>query len=144
MLIKKMNYKDFDGNDVTDEFLFNLTEAEVSEWLLTNEGYTIDKVLNSMAKKRNARDIILAVKDLILRSYGEKSLDGRRFIKKDPIDGHNLSDDFAATNAFSDLLLSLVTDAEAASTFMKAILPEDLAKNVDNISKEQLDLKASN
>lgn len=136
MLIRKIKYTDFDGNEREEEFYFNLTKTEVTEWLTTNGDYTLDRVIGSLAKKRNAKEIMEAMKDLILRSYGEKSLDGRRFIKSP-----ELSADFASTNAFSDLFMELLTDADKAADFINKIIPKDLA---DAVEKEQANIKTEN
>ena len=68
-------------------------------------------------------------KDIILRSYGEKSPDGRRFIKSKEI-----TDAFAQTEAYSDLFMELATDAEAASDFINAIVPQDMSNDKKNTS----------
>ena len=71
----------FTGQTRTEDHYFNLNKAEVIEWLVTTGDYTIDSVFEQMSKKMNARGIMEAFRDLIYRAYGEKSLDGRRFIK---------------------------------------------------------------
>lgn len=130
MYCKKITYTDFDGNVRTEEHYFNLTEAELIEWLMAGPGYTLDKVLDNMTKKLDTKGIMDAVKDLIYKSYGEKSLDGRRFVKN-----HEVKANFMETNAYSVLFVELATDAEKAAEFFNGIIPKDLASKVDQMTK---------
>jgi hypothetical protein len=69
--------------------------------------------------------IIKIFKDLILKAYGVKSPDGRKFIKSE-----ELSLDFAQTEAYSQLFMELATDADKASEFVNGIVPADMAKQI--------------
>lgn len=134
MLVKKIKYEDFDGNEREEEFLFNLNKAEVFQWLMCNGGYTLDKLLLKMQKESKGRDIMATMETLILTAYGEKSLDGRQFIKSDEI-----SQGFKATNAYSELFMELVTDAKKAGEFIISIIPKDLSDSIDQILKDNPD-----
>lgn len=131
MLCKTIEYTDFDGNRRTEDFYFNLTKAEILEWLSTTSEYTLDKVLENMAKKMNVKGIMEATRELIYRAYGEKSLDGRRFVKTPEVKAN-----FMETNAYSVLFMELATDGKAAADFFNAIIPKDLAEDVNKIVKE--------
>lgn len=128
MLKKKIKYTDFDGNQREEEFIFNLSEAEVVEWLTTTGGYTLDKVVRKLAEQNNNKELMNTFKDIIYRSYGEKSLDGRRLIKSKEV-----KDAFMETNAFSELFMELITDENKAIEFMRDILPKDLNERVAQI-----------
>jgi len=117
MLKKTMKYVDFDGNERTEDFYFNLTKAEVTEMELSIDG-GLAKMIEKIAATQDSKKIVEIFKDLILRSYGEKSPDGKRFIKN-----QELRDGFAQTEAYSDLFMELATDADAASNFVNAIVP---------------------
>lgn len=134
MYCKKITYTDFDGNPRTEDHYFNLTEAELIEWLSTNSGYTLDKVLENMSKKMDVKGILDATRELIYRAYGEKSLDGRRFIKTPEVKAN-----FMETNAYSVLFMELATDAKKAAEFFNAIIPKNLAASVDKMIKEHPD-----
>lgn len=125
------DYPDFDGNLRSEDFYFNLTKAEVIEWLTTNGDYTLDKVLLRLGQERNAKEIMSLFKDLIYRSYGVKSLDGRRFVKSEEV-----KQDFMETEAFSILFTELVTDATKAANFINQIIPADLSEEALKIMKE--------
>lgn len=128
MLKKTITYEDYDGNERTEDFFFNLSKAEVVDWLTTSGGYTLDKVMEKLIKTENSKEIMEIFKDLIYRSYGEKSLDGRRFIKSKEV-----KDNFVETEAYSVLYMELIGDAQKASAFFNGIIPKDLAAEVNKI-----------
>ena len=117
MLKKTMTYTDYDGNERTEDFYFNLTKAEVAEMEMTHTG-GMEKMLRKIVAEKDSKRIVEIFKDLILRAYGEKSADGKRFVKN-----QELRDSFAQTEAYSDLFMELATDAEAASAFVNGIIP---------------------
>lgn len=131
MYCKTITYTDFDGRERTEDHYFNLTEAEIIEWMSTNADYTLDKVLENLARKMNVKGILEAARELIYKAYGEKSLDGRRFIKTPEVKA-----DFMETNAYSVLFMELATDGAKAAEFFNAIIPKDLAKSVSDLMKE--------
>lgn len=128
MLKKTITYEDYDGNQRTEDFFFNLSKAEVVDWLTTSGGYTLDKVVEKLIKTENSKEIMEIFKDLIYKAYGEKSLDGRRFIKSKEV-----KDNFIETEAYSVLYMELIGDAQKASAFFNGIIPKDLAAEVNKI-----------
>lgn len=131
MFVKKITYKDFFGNERTEDFYFNLTEAEIIEWLSTNSEYTLDRVIENMQKKMNVKGILEAAKELIYKAYGEVSIDGRRFIKNEEV-----KNNFMETNAYSVLFMEIATDAKAAAEFFNSIIPNELAASVKKMMDE--------
>lgn len=129
MLKKTITYKDFNGESITEDFYFNLTQAELMEMNLTTEG-GLDKLIEKIVNTKDVPQIVKIFKEIVLRSYGVKSDDGKRFIKSD-----ELRDQFAQTNAYSDLFVSLATDENAASQFINGIVPAEVAKGIDNSNK---------
>lgn len=117
MLKKTITYKDYNGVERTEDFMFNLTKAEILEMQLTKDG-GMDAAIKKIVDAKDAPEIMKVFKDLILRSYGIVSDDGRRFIKSKEI-----SDSFAQTEAFSMLFMELATDTDAASAFVNGIVP---------------------
>lgn len=130
MLKKTISYEDYDGNQRTEDFYFNLSKAEIVDWLTTSGGYTLDKVMEKLIKTENAKEIMDIFKDLVYRAYGEKSLDGRRFIKSKEV-----KDNFIETEAYSVLYMELVGNAKAAAEFFNGIIPKDMAKEVTELMK---------
>lgn len=128
MIKKTITYTDFDGNERTEDFYFHLTEAEIADWELSIAG-GLSKMLVGIIKTNDVRQIIPIYKEIIIKSYGVKSPDGRRFIKNDEV-----RDDFVQTQAFSDLYMRLATDADEGSEFIKGIMPKIDEKAFANIS----------
>ena len=117
MLKKTITYKDYNGVERTEDFMFNLTKAEILEMQLTKDG-GMDAAIKKIVDAKDAPEIMKVFKDLILKSYGIVSDDGRRFITSKEI-----SDSFAQTEAFSMLFMELATDTDAASAFVNGIVP---------------------
>lgn len=128
MLVKKITYTDFNDIERTEDFYFNLTNAEVTEWLTTSGNYTLDKVVGQMIKAEKVGDIMGLFKDLIYKSYGEKSLDGKRFIKSPEV-----KEAFMESEAYSVLFMELISDPKKAADFLNAIVPKDLSKAVEDV-----------
>lgn len=130
MLKKTIPYTDYNGNDRTEDFYFNLSEAECMEMELGTTGGLADQIRRII----NAQDtpaIIEIFKKIILKAYGEKSADGKRFVKSE-----ELSTAFSQTEAYSKLFMELGTNAEAAAEFINGIVPQKLAqKNAANTPK---------
>lgn len=130
MLKKTITYTDYNGNERKEDFYFNLTQAELTEMELSKEGGLLETI-NKVVAAQDAPSIIKIFKDLILTAYGEKSLDGRRFIKND-----ELKESFTQTEAYSQLFMELSTNADSAAAFIKGIIPADMAKNIpDDVTK---------
>lgn len=122
MLKKTITYTDYNGTTRKEDFYFNLTQAEVTELEVSVEGGLVE-MINRIVAAQNGKVIIETFKDIILRAYGEKSPDGRRFIKNQEV-----RDAFAQTEAYSNLFMELATDAKAASEFVNGIVPTKTEK----------------
>lgn len=108
---------DFNDNERTEDFYFNLTKSEVMEMEMTTTGGFAEKITKIIAAQ-DTPSIIKIFKDLILDSYGEKSPDGKRFIKN-----KELTDSFVQTEAYSNLFMELASDSDAAAKFVNGIAP---------------------
>lgn len=128
MLKKTIKYKDFNGNEREEDFYFNLMQSEIAELELSTVGGFTESI-QKIIQTQDGPEIIKQFKKIILKSYGEKSADGKRFIKSD-----ELSEAFSQTNAYSELFMELATDDEAASAFINAIVPDELKQDENNIS----------
>jgi len=117
MLKKTIKYVDYDGTPREETFHFNLSKAEVAEMELSVDGGLV-KQIEKIVEEQNGKRIIELFKDIILRSYGEKSADGKRFVKN-----QELRDAFSQTEAYSELFMELASDAEAAASFINGIVP---------------------
>lgn len=119
MYRKTMTYFDYNGEERTEDFFFNLTKAELTEMELLTEGGLREKI-ERITKAKDVPEIVKFFKELILKAYGIKSPDGKRFIKSE-----KLSEEFSQTNAYSDLFVELATDSGEASAFVNGIMPSD-------------------
>ena len=122
MLKKTITYHDYNGVEYTQDFYFNLSKAEIMEMELGTTG-GLAEMIQKIVAAQDAPSIVKVFKDLILKSYGEKSADGKRFIKSDEI-----STAFSQTEAYSELFMELATNAEAAAAFVNGIVPAEMAK----------------
>ena len=123
MLKYPMTYIDFNGLSRTEDFWFNLTQAEITEMELSVDGGLVE-MINRIVAAKDGKQIIALFKDIVLRSYGEKSPDGKRFIKT-----QELRDAFSQTQAYSDLFMKLATDSKAAADFVNGIIPQQAAQS---------------
>lgn len=117
MLKKTISFTDYNGVSRTETHYFNLNEAELTEMELGTTGGFVE-MLQRIVEAQDGPSLVKVYKDLIFKAYGEKSPDGRRFIKSKEI-----SEAFSQTEAYSELFMELVTDANAASEFVKAVVP---------------------
>lgn len=126
MLKKTITYTDYNGVERTEDFYFNLSKAEVMEMEMSTAGGLAERI-QRVVSTQDAPAIIKIFKDLVLDAYGEKSLDGKRFLKVDE-NGNRLSVAFSQTEAYSQLFMELATDADAAAKFVNGIVPADMAQ----------------
>jgi len=122
MLKKTITYTDYDGNKRTEDFYFNLSKAEITEMEYGVSGGLAAKLQKIVSAQDNAQ-IIRQFKEIICKSYGEKSEDGKRFIKSP-----ELTAAFTQTEAYSELFLELAGNAEKATEFIKGVLPANMSK----------------
>ena len=127
MLKETITYEDYNGVSRTEDHYFNLTEAELTEMEMSING-GLAEMIQRIVAAQDAPAIIKIFQDLILRSYGQKSLDGKRFIKINPENGRRLADEFKETEAYSQLFMKLATDADAAAKFVNGIIPTKIAE----------------
>ncbi len=122
MLKKTITYNDYNGTARTEDFYFNLSQAEVMEMEMSTAG-GLAEMIKRIVASQDAPSIIKVFKDLILKAYGEKSADGKRFIKSE-----ELATAFSQTEAYSILFTELATDDKAAAAFINGIVPAEMSK----------------
>ena len=123
MLKKTMTYIDYNGNQRTEDFYFNLSKAEILEMEMTTTG-GLAEMIQRIVAAQDIPAIVKIFKELVLKAYGVKSADGKRFIKSE-----ELTTEFAQTEAYSDLFMELSTDADKAQKFINGIVPADIDLN---------------
>lgn len=117
MLKKTITYTDYNNMERTEDFHFNLTEAEILEMELSTTG-GFAEMIDKIVKAKDQKAIIQKFKEVIDKAYGVKSPDGKRFIKNDEVLA-----EFKQTEAYSKLFMELALDDKAASDFVNGIIP---------------------
>lgn len=123
MLKKTMTYQNFEDEEVTETFRFHLTEAEIVEWELSEGVGGLIKLMERVVASHDGKEITRIFREVILRSYGELSDDGKRFIKSP-----ELAAAFSQTQAYSDLFMELASNTDAMTAFVNGILPKTAKK----------------
>lgn len=124
MLVKTITYTDYNGEERTEDFYFNLTPAELTEMEYAGD-MPMSMFIDKLSKSKNIPETIKIFKDLILRAYGEKSPDGRRFVKSKEI-----SEAFSQTEAYNELFMECATNAEAGAAFLNGIMPNEAMEKI--------------
>ena len=122
MLKKTITYTDYNGLERTEDFYFDLSKAEVAEMEMSVDG-GYSGLLTNIINAQDKPALIKIFKEIILKAYGEKSLDGKRFVKSEEI-----STAFSQTEAYSILFMELATDDKAAADFCNGIMPDTSEK----------------
>ncbi|MBO7453635.1 MAG: hypothetical protein J6U54_25155 [Clostridiales bacterium] len=130
MYVKTIEYTDYSGNKRKEDFYFNLDKNEIMELEVSiNGGW--DQWVKRIANAQDHNQIYQLFKGLVLKSYGERSLDGRYFYKKDRNTGRPLSEDFEQMAAFDALMNELTTNDEAASEFFNHVIPANVSDAIE-------------
>ncbi len=134
MYKKTIKYTDYNGEEREEDFYFNLNKAEIVDMQLSVNG-GFDEYIKRITAERDTAKLIKLFKELVLRSYGEKSIDGKRFIK----DAEKTLE-FTQTEAFSEFYVLLATNTDEAVAFIKGIFPSspELNKEIDRIVSEEV------
>ena len=127
MLRKEEEYKDFDGNDRKDVLWFHLNEVEITEMDLETSGGLV-KYMESIIDTNDVNQLITIFKDLLIRSYGERSMDGKHFYKDDKI-----RNEFVSSAAYPVLYMEMVSDADKAVEFINGIVPSNIREQMAKI-----------
>jgi len=114
-----ITYKDFYGEERTEEFRFHLSKAECAEKQMKYAGGGYAEFLKRIVDAKKQETVVELFKQFILDAYGEISPDGRRFMKSP-----ELSKEFSETEAFSILYMKLATDDEYAAKFVNGVIPQ--------------------
>ena len=125
MLKKTIKYTDYFGETREEDFFFNLNQAELIEMNMSQAG-GIEAMIKRIIAEKDSKQIFGVFKTIIGTAYGEKSLDGKRFIKS-----KELTDAFFQTEAYNQLILELFENAEYAAEFIRGILPSEASAPSD-------------
>lgn len=133
MIKQSITYDDYNDQSVTEEFYFNLTKLEIMELELKFEG-GIENHIQSLIATTNGVEAYHLFKDIVLSSYGQKSADGKRFIKSP-----ELTAEFEQSPALGELIFGFLEDGNDAAAFIRGLLPSKLVKEVEAEAKKSKD-----
>ncbi len=125
MLKRDITYRDFNDEEVTDTFYFNITKSEIIE-LEVEHQEGLEGMIKRIIETKDNKSLISQFKRIVLLSYGEKSADGKRFIKSE-----ESREAFSQTAAFDALFIELATEDEKAASFITGVLPKDMSAEID-------------
>lgn len=128
MLKKTITYTDFNDEEVSEDFFFHLSKAELVELELSHQD-GLSAAMERIVAAADGKAIIAEFKNIILSSYGQKSLDGKRFVKN-----AQLREEFESSEAYSTLFMELVMDADAAADFVNGIIPQGMVEEAAKIT----------
>lgn len=126
MLKKTITYTDYNGVERTEDFYFNLKKSEIMEMEMSTDG-GLSEMIKKIVATKDVPSLMSIFKKFILKAYGEKSPDGKRFIKSE-----ELSESFEQTEAYSELFMELATSDKAAAEFINGLIPPDVAAQIKN------------
>ena len=129
MLKKTISYEDYNGVERKEDFYFNLSKAEVLE-MEASSGRGFAEMVEKIIAAKDNETIFKVFKDMVLKAYGERTLDGKRFRKVDD-NGRPLCVAFSETEAYSNLIMELATNTAAAVEFVNGVLPGDMISPKD-------------
>lgn len=118
----KVKYEDYNGNHREETLNFNLNETEFLEWEMMTPG-GLENLIDKILEKKDRGELYMTFKNLILKAYGVKTDDGRRFMKTDAI-----REEFLQTEAYNQFMLKLSTDNKVAAAFINGITPKGVSK----------------
>lgn len=133
MLKKTITYTDYDGVARTEDFWFNLSKTELTKLDAELPGGVLG-VLRKIIDKKDRKALVDFIETLILRSYGEKTLDGKRFVKT--ID---MAEEFMQTPAYDELFMSILSDTDSQTSFINGVIPQSMAKEIEQTDKKQVE-----
>ena len=125
MLKKTITYTDFNDEERTEDFYFALNKAELMEMQLSVDG-GLTALLDKIVKEKDNAKLVGFFKKMVLDSYGEKSLDGKTFVKDETI-----KKNFECSAAYPEIFMELAEDAAKAAEFVNGIIPKSLLKEIE-------------
>ena len=133
MLKKTITYTDYDGTERNEDFWLNLSKTELAKLDAELPGGVLG-VLRKIIDKKDRKALVDFIETLILRSYGEKTLDGKRFVKTP-----EMAEEFMQTPAYDELFMSILSDTDSQTSFINGVIPQSMAKEIEQTDKKQVE-----
>lgn len=131
MLIKPITYKTFNDEEVTEDFYFHLSKPDLVELMVSEKG-GLEEYVKRLSKSGDNKEIVRILKDVIVKSIGERSENGKQFVKNSEI-----TEQFIQSNAYDVLFMEFFTDPDAGALFISAVVPADLSEEVARTMAER-------
>lgn len=125
MVKEKIPYVDYNGNNRTEEFYFNLSESDLLKLMSDAEGEDLVAMLQRISESGDARIVFETFNKILSLAYGEKSQDGRRLVK-----GKEVWKAFTETPAYDALLMKMLKDPAYSANFINNLIPEHVIENL--------------
>ena len=136
MLKKTITFENVDGEEVTEDFYFNMNKAEMLEMELTVGGDDgLEEHFKKVVASGNRQAILDIYKEILSRTVGRR--EGKLFIKNDQI-----TNEFMHGGAYSQMFMDLFNNPNAILEFFRGVLPNNMKAGYDTIMKEQLGTEA--
>ena len=132
MIKKTITYTDYNGVSRTEDFWFNLSTAELMKMELGTRG-GFSEMMTRIVQANDVPTMMKVFDDFIRKSYGQKSPDGKRFIKSEDI-----TEEFCEREAYSNLFMEFITDTDKAIEFMNGIVPTEISKKANLVNQKSL------
>lgn len=143
MITKTFTYEDFNGEKASQTFTFHMSKSDITKFRLRKDGSDFNETLSHIMKTNNARAILDVFEELVASAVGQKSEDGKKFIKNDEI-----RSDLFDTPAYDELFMKMLDDPDFAAKFIQSMLPTDMQKEIQqqgfdpkNQTREELEAK---
>lgn len=136
MLKKTITYTNFNDEEVSEDFYFHLSKAELIELEMSHKG-GLSEALKKIIESEDGKGIIEEFKKIILGAYGKRSDDGRLFTKT-----QELREEFESTEAYSALFMELVTNTDSAIEFVNGVIPKGMAEEAAKVAEAAKNLEA--
>lgn len=133
MRTEKIKFTDYNGTEREETFYFNINKAELAQLEMSVEGGFVE-MLTRLSEKQNIPEVQKIFMRMLTLAFGEKSADGRRFIKSE-----EMTNEFTQTEAFVELYMKLCTDVPYAIKFIEDILPDIKPEDKAKLNKELAD-----
>lgn len=125
-------YTDYDDNQRTEDFYFNYSEAELADLQFSVSG-GLAGMIDKIIKTNDMPKLVELFRELIQEAYGEKSNDGRRFMKSP-----ELTKEFTETVAYSQIYMRLATDSKAAQEFINKVVPKSMKDKMQQANQQNV------
>lgn len=136
MIKKTLTFKNFRNEEEVEDYYFNMSEGELTKMqvaAIDQKTESFSDKLDKISKGLQGKELVEVIDDLVLRSYGVKSTDGKRFVKN-----ADLLEEFTSSGAYSVLITELFSLEGSLTEFVNGVVPEDMVKNSKAEAEKQM------